>query len=267
MGKPIDTESIEKYFRGELDAESAEQLKAAVKDNAELREEYEWYRDMSKAVEWQGILDEAEAERRAERNAAAEKRSDTASRPIPLLSRRWMAYAAVGLLFVLVGSFWWGKANYSNGALAQVGMDRLNLKNGSDYLRNTTTIERDPFAQGLEAVQAEEWPAAVEFFSHIADTSALFVPAQLYLAYAQLEQGQYPEAQASAEVVDQRSSDTRQRQKAQWMMVQARVAQGEETNALDLLLDSISQDESHMFQGEALILKRRLNSPWRRLTW
>ena len=51
MGKPIDTESIEKYFRGELDAESAEQLKAAVKDNAELREEYEWYRDMAKAVD------------------------------------------------------------------------------------------------------------------------------------------------------------------------------------------------------------------------
>jgi|GEM_PF-2445945 len=267
MDKPIDKKSIEAYFRGALDAETAEKLKAEVEQDEGLREEFEWYRDITKAIEWQGILAEAEAERQLELNGLTKANASTRPRPIQMVSNRWWAYAAVGLVLIVAGSLWWGNVNYSNLSLAELGMDRLNLKEGIDNLRNTEWVQTDPFVQGLEAVEAGRWPDAADFFSGITDTSTLFIQAQLYLAYTRLEQGQYAKVQASAEIVDQQSLDTRQRQKAQWMMVQAMVALGGKDETLDLLLDKISIDQSHMFQREALSLKRKFNSRWRRLVW
>lgn len=267
MDKPIDKKSIEAYFRGALDAETAEKLKAELAQDEGLREEFEWYRDMTKAIEWHGVLKEAESERQLELNGQTKGKSGTLPRSIQIVSNRWWAYAAVGLLLILAGSAWWGNVNYSNHSLAELGMDRLNLKEGKDYLRNTELAKTDPFVLGLEAIEAAKWLDAIDFFSSIADTSKLFIQAQLYLAYSQLEEGQYAKVQSSAQIVDQQSLDTRQRQKAQWMMVQVMVAQTGETNTVNLLLDRISKDQSHMFQQEALSLKRKLRSPWRKLVW
>lgn len=267
MEKPSDPDQIEQYFRGELDGEAAKQLKAAVDDDDQLREEFEWHQDMSKAVEWLGIIDEAEAERQTEMDISPGEKVADSTQVFRISARPWLAYAAVGLVLLMIGSFWWGNTNYSDQHLAQVGMNRLNLQDGNDNLRNTSESAKDPFAQGLRAIDEQNWSSAADFFSAVPDTSQRFVPAQLYLAYSHLKGGQYGQVQPSASLVEEQSADTRQRQKAQWMVIQAGVAQGQETAVLDATLERISKDESHMFQQEALLLKKKLASPWRRLIW
>lgn len=267
MGKPIDSDSIEQYFRGDLDDEAAQRLKKAVEQDAQLREAFEWYQDMSKAAKWQGVLDEAEAERQAALGGSSGEKGGQTARLFRISARPLLAYAAAGILLILVAAFWWGNTNYSNLKLAQVGMDRLNLEDGSDHLRNTSGAVEDPFAQGLVAIEKENWSLAADFFSAVADTTQLFVPARLYLAYSHLKGGRYERVQRSASFVEEQSADTRQRQKAQWMKVQASIAQGEDVTEMLIILDNISQDDSHMFQREALLLKKKLASPWRRLVF
>lgn len=267
MERPIDSDQIEQYFRGKLDATATEQLKAAIEQDEQLREAFEWHKDMSKAIEWRTIIDEAEAERQTEMDISSGEKVEHTRRLFRISTKPWLAYAAVGLILIMIGSFWWGNTAYNNLELAQVGMDRLNLENGNDNVRNTSGTAEDPFAQGLTAIEEGNWSLAADFFSAVADTSQLFVPAHLYLAYSHLKGGRYERVQPSASLVEEQSADTRQRQKAQWMIVQASIAQGQDATVLNELLDSISKDGSHMFQQEALLLKKKLASPWRVLTW
>lgn len=177
-------------------------------------------------------------------------------------------YLGVILLLVLLGvGLFFANQQFSNAALAHLRPDKLGL-DASDVARNVGDVITDPFAQGAEAIKNKDFKKAVSFFETVTKDSPTYTQACLLLAYAQFELKNYARAIANTKIVINQSTNRLSTQKAEWLQLQAMLANDETaTPAFDALLDKIAQDEKHLVQKEAGSLKQSMNSFWRGLVF
>lgn len=177
-------------------------------------------------------------------------------------------YLGIILLLVLLAiGFFFANQQFSNSALANLRPDKLGL-DASDIARNVGDDITDPFAQGTEAIKNKDFKKAVSFFENVTKDSPTYTQACLLLAYAQFELKNYASAIAHTKIVSNQSSNRLSIQKAEWLQLQAMLANDEtDSPAFDALLDKIAQDDKHLVQKEAGNLKQSMNSFWRGLVF
>jgi len=132
---------------------------------------------------------------------------------------------------------------------------------------STTTVRgdaEDAFAQGLLAMKEENFTQATNFFEGITPTSEQYTEAQLYLSYIAYQQKNYAAAIDKATIV-RSSDDLVQRQKAEWLQIQAMLANRQTDQNFQNLLVKIATENRHLFQKEAIQLQKDMNSIWRKI--
>lgn len=170
------------------------------------------------------------------------------------------------LLLAVAFLFWFANNKFSNNALSQVFPEKLGLDT-SDTSRGGENSE-DPFDIGTKALVDKDYKKASEFFDRIPVDDETYTKARLYLAYSQYESEHYKEAVKNATIVIEKASSTLLKQKAEWIQLQAMLADGDTDDAtFDKLLDKIAANEKHIVQNEAVELKESMNSFWRGLVF
>lgn len=254
-----------KYVQGNLDKAGKEKVEAQVESNAQAQEDLSFLEDLAQVSAWKGMMEEAheeleEAEESDKVIPITAKKQEAKVRSIGF--RRILSYAASVSLLIMALGVWHANTNYSNGSLASsTELDLLadtNLKSEGQVL--------DPFQQGIEALNRKDYAAAANFFGNIPTSSENYIAAKLYLAYTQFEQKNYPKAVSNAQLVATQSQTALTRHRAEWLQVQALLANGQET-AYRPLLEKIINDPTHTFNKSAIALQEKIGSFWRVLTF
>jgi len=178
------------------------------------------------------------------------------------------SYLGIILVLIVIGiGLFFANNQFSNTALANLRPDKLGL-DASEVVRNVGDDITDPFAQGAAAIKNKDYKKAISFFETVTKDNPTYTQACLLLAYAQFELKNYAVAIANTNIVIKQSANSLSIQKAEWLKLQAMLANDEtDTPAFDALLDKIAQNEKHLVQKEAGALKQSMNSFWRGLVF
>lgn len=172
--------------------------------------------------------------------------------------RLWYAAAAVILLAIgFTGLKWYADHNYRTDVLVQ--------QNYSPRKTSSTLAEsNDPFQQGYNAYQEQQFPAAIDFFGRILSDNPRYPEAQLFLAYSYFENKQFvPAEQSFRNVIE--TGDERFLDNAEWHLMLSLWEQTDKQTDFRALLDAIIDQPRHSFHDEAQALNASLNSFWRKL--
>lgn len=170
------------------------------------------------------------------------------------------------LLLLGIGLFF-ANNQFSNAALVNLCIDKLAL-DASDVTKNVKDDIIDPFVQGAVAIKNKDFKKAISFFETVTKDSPTYIQACLLLAYAQFELKNYAATIAHTNIAINQSTHLLSIQKAEWLQLQAMLANGEgDTPSFDELLAKIAQNKKHLVQKEAGILKQSMNSFWRGLVF
>ncbi|MEM1325028.1 MAG: hypothetical protein AAGI23_03690 [Bacteroidota bacterium] len=259
---------IERFLEGEMDSEERAAFEAQLQRDEELRETMSFYQDLQTTIERKGAIQEVHQELKAENFFTTTTQEETAPaakivQMRPKNRRRWLAYAASFLVLVTAGSLFYSNSNYSNQALAGVEasnilslFDQGNLKGNADVENNLST--------GLSFLADEEYEQAVTFFRSIETSNERYETAQLYLAYAQLANDNPKQAQAAAENLQQITEDQTLAYRAEWIIIQAQLQQGQTSENFQTRLATFANQQGRL-QEEAQALQVELSSFWRQL--
>lgn len=256
-----------KYTQGKLSDFDKKELEEQIKKDDDLEEEASFLQDLAKASEWKGLMDEAEEEMKESATSLATPTKRQEAKVKSLRVRRLLSYAASVTLFVLALGTWNANRNFSNLALADRNTAKMELLGeGLNKFRNTDASIEDPFQKGLDALQSQNFQEAITFFEAIPSTSETYAQARLFLALAQFEEKEWTKSFSNAEIVFAQSQNAATRQQAEWLLIQISLANDHENDARQIL-NRIANDDTHMYQQDAINLKKGLGSIWRRLVF
>lgn len=257
-------ENLIKYIQGNMEEGAKKEMKEQFENDSELEKEASFLKDLAQVSEWKGMMEEAQDELDAEKNdrmvVLPSTRPKTKIKPI--FFRKILAYAASVSILLAVLSTFYANNYYSNTSLASTNTERLGFDGvGLNSFRTDTQVE-DVFQKGLDAIESKDFAGAVSFFEAIPTDADNYLPAKLFLAFAQFEQKEYTTAATNAEIVAINSQNAITRHRAEWLQVQALLANGQE-NIYSPLLDKMATDTTHTFHKAALELKDKMSSFWR----
>ena len=177
---------------------------------------------------------------------------------------KWVLSLAAGFLLLLAVGSWWAGRNYSDKALAANSFTNNQI---TSFVRSTGDATNDPFADGLTALNNNNYEDATTFFSAFSEQDAAYNEALLYLALAQFKAGDYTNAQANARIVIENSPQFLP--KAKWLLMNVLLAQkGNEDGEFQRLLgEMVSDDSNPYYQKSAQNLREGLDAFWRGVIW
>jgi len=277
MKKEFNYQEIEDYVNGKLDAKARQELEAKMEADQALADEVALYQRISEVTEvmadekLQELIATTDGELEQsgffsqDSNAGAVSDEEAGSlqsgaRIIPMGIRRALAIA-VSVLVLFAFSWWWAQNNYSNNALSE------------NYFSETisTTFTRaaggteDPFEPGLSLIEKKDFGAAGVFFEAIGASDPGYVEARLYLALSQYYEGNFSGAINNAQIVAE--SNSRFKEKAQWLQLNAKLAAGNTDVGFEGLLREMAENcPDPFFKAKALELQKDYTSFWRKLT-
>lgn len=273
MAKEYNQEKIENFVRGFMEESERQQFQEEMRMNEDLQTEVDFYQDVASIVRKRKMLQNVQSELMAAdffKDAAAESESQGA-RVVKMPQRgfrsvrRYLAYAASLALLVIAG-FWFANSNYSNNSLAALDTSDLASVRLDSGLKGDDDQAVDVFAQGIEAIKAQDYPAAATFFERLVNEEAYRENALLHLAYVQYEMKDYAAAIESAEtLIEEKPRLAQLRFDAEWLFVKSKLAAGELDEAFEQQLASIVSNDNHQQQEAAQVLQNKLNSFWRSL--
>lgn len=263
-------QEIDRYIIKKMDSDAAAGFEQLMATDPALLEEVTFRKGLLKAIKWKRQINIAHTEMvKSKTNSPLEITSkvnvvqqETTIRRIGL--RKVLAYAASVSILALIGLSWYANNNFSDRYLADtntnelVSLDDNNLKGGG----NTS---KDPFDQGLYYLKEKEYTQAASFFETIPNQDDAYVQARLYLAFSQYHIKSFDNAIANANIVQQESFDTKDKQKAEWLIIQALLKQGKKDTNFFNQLKVIADSPNHIYQKRAKTLQVDLDSFWRKL--
>ena len=244
-----DYRELEKFFTPNGKAQQDVEFQA---DDA-LQDEVTFYEDFSKVVNWSASMKEAHAELQADLSPTATVRT--------MGVRRLLSLAASVLVLLSCGTFWHANNSYTNQALSSLKENKLNLYDAS-ALRAIEAQETSTLQAVTIALEAEDFAEARSLVQAVSeDEPADVLLLKSYIAHQLQDFGEA--ARIAKKVLGQKNTKLTS-QKAEWLLVQAKLAQSEEGSELNALVKKIVADDTHLFQKEATKLENQLNSFWRR---
>ena len=269
----MDNQNIERYVRQLMDAAEQQAFQEEMHQDETLKEEVEFYEDVAALVRKRKTLVDVQAELDAADFFAEETNVSTTdteqeARVVPMPDRRFgrvrslLAYAASALVLVVAGSTWWANSNYSNEVIASMDYDYI----ASGMAARNDGV-KDPFGEGITAIEQQNYDVAVRFFEAVPSTDESYTEALLYLAYTQYKQANYQAAINTAKQVIANQPTTTNRFNADWLIVQAQLADGDTGTAFEQNLATIASNNNPDFQTQAQELQAKLNSFWRSLVF
>lgn len=304
MKRQYTSDDLEDYLHGRMGETEREALEAQMAADPELAGEVRFLRNLQRAtaslaeqdfaravakmdgkLEGEGFFSKVEVEAQVEeaRSVAPADREDEdevrdkVAGPVASAYRegkgvvgeegirrlqwhRALAIAASMLLLLAAGAAWWASRHYSDAALAN--------RNFAYDIPNPVRSEASPgspLAKGQQAFADGRLAESIEAFGAVAESSGQYVEARYYLAHALFRQKDYAGAAANFELVRD-SGDRRYREEADWKLLLALLAAGEQQRA-EALLEQLANSPGHAFQAKAEGLKNRLGSLWRLLAF
>ncbi len=263
---------IDRYLAGSLEGEELIAFENEIKADAALAEEVYINRGIKIVIEDE-IQKEFELNFSAVFNEAIDeiKKNDTSTistsseRKVRQLrpARRMLALAAsIGLLIVAGFTLYNANTNYSDATLAAYDIGEYHTSLG---VRGSETT--DAFQKGIDAYKANEYTESIKFFSTYKPEDELYSNAQLYAATINLEQKNYLQTEELAQNVIAVTEDENLKGQAEWLLIQTWLLSGKEDAEFHELLNQIVSDKTHFNYKDAVELKRKLNSFWRKLTF
>ncbi len=246
---------IVQYIRHELTNQEKANFEQNLQEDADFKEEVDFYKDLSKVVNWKGAMEEAQEELLEQQHTPARVRT--------LGIRRLLSFAASFLVLLTCGTLWFANTNYSDVALANLNEDKLNLYT-SGTIRAVENQTTPALQEGITALEEHRYTDAMQFFDAIQTENPVYFSAQLSSAYAAYKAEDYNIAEQTATRIAQQTQDRLVQQKAEWLIVQSKLANQAQDESLSMLLQKIAKDDVHLFQEEAKALESNRNNFWRR---
>lgn len=242
-------EHIEDFLEGKLSAEEEVAFKLRMEAESEFAKEVEAHRQAHDVVEMYTKIRMKEKVKAIHQNSKA--------RPIFFLKRPFLIAASL-LVIIIVSCFSYAKTNYSNPSLIADNIQLITLDQ-----RNISDEGKGELYKNLEsAYRANDYDQAIDILSSTPQSSSYnweqFALGNLYL-----------QVEKSSEAIGvfqslMESGDIRYLEDAQWLLAIAHLQNDDEENA-KLSLENIIQTPDHSLYNQAIEMKKRLNSFWRRI--
>jgi len=166
---------------------------------------------------------------------------------------------------LIIGLFTFANLQFSNKNLTNIYLDKMGFYE-KNIARSEDNIAKDPFLEGIAALQRQDFIKASSFFESVLKGDDKYTQARLYLAYANHKEASYNTSMQNAQIVIDESPNLINKQKAEWIIIQNILATGDlENTEFKILLNKITSDNQHLFQQEAKKLDKSINSFWRLL--
>jgi tetratricopeptide (TPR) repeat protein len=172
-----------------------------------------------------------------------------------------LVMAASILILIAVTPLSYGYVNYNNEALAHIGYKKIELTAQNSY-RGQKDVKTD-FELGERAFMEERFKEGVDYFERINKGDSRYANAQFNVALGKYNLQQFESAVNAIKISLSSSPSIVLKQRAEWLLILAEINLGIESNDLFDRLRQIGQDDGHLFQNEAQILNKKLNSPFR----
>ena len=260
---------IDRYITKKMDAANTAAFEKIMAADTSLQEEVAFRKGLIKAMKWKRQINIAHAEMvknkaKSPLVIASQSADQVSTIPIRRIGlRRVLSYAASVSLLVLAGLTWFANNNYSDQQLANNNINGLVSLDGGNL--KGETANKDPFAQGLYYLNQQDYAKAANFFEVIPAQNETYAQARLYLAFSQYHTAAFTDAIQNANIVQQESFDTKDKQKAEWLTVQALLKQGKSDTNFHQQLQVIADNPTHLYQKNAKTLQADLNNFWRKL--
>ena len=251
--------NIESYCDGEMSPQDIIAFEQAMKEDNELEKAVNLYKNSKKIAEGFLELDIMDTINRLEANDKVEidgaKDISTGKTGIKIFSMRKLVIAAsfIGLLGMGV---WWINMMYSDKALIQNFYYPPQLK-------QERGDESDMQLQQLNKLWNDKAYHEIIAFVHQIDSTKNDTYYSYMEAYAQYKLNHFDKAKEifSDDIFNNHPPYNEQ---AQWFLVLIEIQQGHYENA-NQTLDKIIKDKDQIYHNQAIELKHKLNSTWRKL--
>ncbi|MEM0995397.1 MAG: hypothetical protein AAGI49_20355 [Bacteroidota bacterium] len=255
MDKEFDYTQIESYVKGELPAQARQSFEAEIAKDEALAQEVQLYQDIAQVAEWQGLFEEAAKEMEQQEHGT----SSESAKVIPLAPkkratpiRRYLSLAASLAVLVIAGIFLWQNLN-------RAGQDYFAeyyqaYPNDIAPITKGEAVSLTDLAQALQTYERREYAAALRLFEALPTQSDT---TRFYRSMIALELEDPATAIQNLAAIRQNTTSTFQ-QAAAWYLTLAYLKQGDTENA-QAILNTITQNERHLFYSRALELQEQLN--------
>lgn len=253
-----DIDKIEAYITGELTGAEREAFEAELAGNPGLAEEVDAVRLAREAVELSisdhlrtQFLEWQEVEATGSKTEEAKVVTMAPRRNL----RRILAIAASVLLILAVGSLWYANDQFGAGQMAMGYYDDIQL---DAYVRG----DSNPMLEAVEALKADDFAAADEYFRSVAEDNEQYYYAQYYLGHSLFRQQNYTGSLNVLETLNN-SGNRNLREDADWLKVLSYL-ELEQTNdaTFQTLLSAMVDDDGHTYHLDAVQLNDKLGSFW-----
>ena len=279
MGDNYD--EIERYAKGEMNEEDMKIFEQKMQADPELMEEANFYKNVAHTIqnkmnnqEIDALLDAIDPKAEAERFlstfdkqfSSAVPKANVVDMTKRQASKRRNLYAiAAGFLaFVVAGSMIYANLNYSNAGLSTIGFQDVLTLNDRGTLKSVEVAKQNPLTEGIKAMDNQAYQSAIAHFQTIPKQSERYEAAQLYLAYAYLENGDQKTSLEIAEQLTDQDNDENVAYRAEWLAIQIMLQAGPIDATFEKRLQSFAQERG-VHRAQALILQEQLQSFWRKL--
>lgn len=262
MEKAYNYQEIEDYVNKKLSTSESADFEAKMAKDSNLTDEVNFYKDVAKVTKYksqkdiENTISAAESELSADGffNHKANKTGNTR-----VFRLRNIQAIAASFLVLIVAGFWIMSSNYSNEGLVADHFSDTGISSG---LRSSDNPD-DPFTPGLIAMEEENFEKAAEFFSSISETDEAYYEARLFLAKAQLKNGNFDWAAENAILVS--GSESVFKFEAEWLHLKILLSAGKTGPEFDSLLDNLAQNgEDEFYKNKGIDLQKKMNSFWRK---
>lgn len=243
---------VEAYIEGQIPAEERRQFEKELEENEDLKKEYEAYLASLQ------LLDELAFDALKHRAKSLENEKTSGS----LSFRRAWAIAAGILLLLVAGGLGYANLFYSNEALIMA------YSPGDNTLRRAhqgTEDTEHAYYIAFQAWQEGDLNSAISHLLTIPPADPAYPQAQYFLANLYLETDRPDQAIRIFEALLERN-DIRFADSSEWGLVLAYLQKGD-MQTLEARLEELIAQSNHPYHDEALSLKRKLDSFWRKLQW
>lgn len=260
---------IDRYLTKKMNVAAEKEFEQLMSSDLTLAKEVNFRQGLIKAMKWRKQINIAHQEmlkKKVEKPfvVASKSSNQQQGKIVRMGFRRVLAYAASVSVLALIGSSWFANNQFSDQQLAfnnvnsSISLDGNNLKGG-----DAGTV--DPFEKGLAHLNQQNYEQAATFFEAIPPENEIYSQARLYLAYSQFFKKEYNYTIQNAQLVLQKSLNTPEKHKAEWLIIQAKLAKGQTAASIKAEIATIANNNNHIRQRQAKALLKDLNSFWRKL--
>ncbi len=266
------SDKISRYLAGKMTDEGLAAFNEQLKADPELKEEVAFRKMVMESVKSQ-----SNEQLRAQINTVVKEAHTLAGQSSPgamparelsnrtakviSLNRRILSIAASVLILILLGASWYANRQFSNDSLVASNFE---LKTPTSNLRGENNDETDFNNDVMKAYSNKDFHKAAELLASI-PPSPIYNKAQFHLGNLYLKLNN----PSRAIVVFQnllKKNDPRYQEEVQWLLCLAHL-KNNDVKQTTQTLESILQNQEHSFYSNALQLKKKLYSPWRKIVF